>query len=178
MAKWKHAGGSGVGMWPEEHTGIVLQNRHSAALAKGDIVMLDELNSDSLSGAVFTPGSTLSALAGVVRPNTAGIANGCAFLVAEQAVAIDGWGKFTLKSADVLCSIEGALATAVTDILSPQNGALTLDQNNNSGAVTNHTKIIAKVIVAQADTVHTSAAVLTRCRFNGDEGFGMLAHSG
>jgi hypothetical protein len=176
MTEFKSAGGAGRGLWPEDMTGITMRNRHSAALVKGDIVMVDELNSAAVSGATFTPGGDLSVLAAVVRPNTAGIAAGCQFMVSEGSCAVGAWGRFTLKSNDVLCSIEGALATAVTDLLSPQNGTLTLDQNN-TGSETTQVPIIARVIEAQADTVHTAATVLTRCRFDGTGGFNLLAAS-
>lgn len=173
--RWKNAGGVGVGGFPEEAVGLRMQNRHSAAVAKGDIVMQDILNSAALSGATFTPGDVKSVYAGVVQPNTAGLAAGATCYVAEEAVGILAWGLFTRKSNYVLCSIEGALATALADVLQPQNATLTLDQNATTGA-TAHLPVIARVIEAQAAGVHTSAAVLTRCAFDGD-GFTFPPHS-
>lgn len=174
MARWKHAGGPGRGFFPEEQTGIVLQNRSAGTYLKGQIAQLDETNIDALSGATFTPGGTKSVLSGVIVPTATSIAYGGTWVVAEEDILADAWGKWTLKSADVLCSIEGALATAVTDLLTVQASAV-LDQNP-AGSATTQLVIVARVIEAQTAGVHTAATVLTRCRFNG-EGFGILTAS-
>lgn len=171
---WKDAGGPGRGMFPEMSGPFIMQNRTSAALLQGQVVQVDERN-ESTTATSFLAGGDLSALSGVHEPQTAALGDGT-FLVYEgpASLAVGAWGKFWLKHPDILCSIEGApTATAVTDVLSVTNNQVTLDQNG-AASTTVVRKIVAKVVVAQAIGVHTSPAVLTRCRFDG-EGFGFVA---
>lgn len=172
---WKDAGGPGRGMFPEMSGPFIMQNRTSAALLQGQVVQVDERN-ESTTATSFLAGGDLSALSGVHEAQTAALGDGT-FLVYEgpASLAVGAWGKFWLKHPDILCSINGALATAVTDVLTVANNQVTLDQNP-AASTTLTRKIIAKVVVAQTAGVHTAATVLTRCRFDG-EGFGFMAQA-